>query len=50
MVLRKTYTFYKAFPISRGEISKNYEFNQAGTFKTSTVNFRFDEYKIKYHV
>ena len=50
MVLRKTYTFYKAFPISRGEISKNYEFNQAGTIKTSTVNFRFDEYKIKYHV
>ena len=50
MMLRKTYTFYKAFPINRGEISKNYEFNQAGAFKTSTVSFKFDEYKIKYHI
>lgn len=50
MVLRKTYKFIKAFPISRGEISKNYDFNQAGSFKTSMVNFKFDEYKIIYHV
>lgn len=50
MVLRKTYKFIKAFPISRGEVSKNYEFNQAGTFKTSTVQFKFDEYNITYHV
>lgn len=50
MVLRKTYKFIKAFPISRGEVSKNYEYNQAGTFKTSTVQFKFDEYNITYHI
>ena len=50
MVHRKTYKFIKAFPINRGEMSRSYDFNQAGTFKTSTVNFKFDEYNITYHV
>lgn len=50
LVHRKTYKFFKAFPINRGETSKNYDFNQAGTFKTSTVNFKFDEYSIEYHI
>lgn len=50
LVHRKTYKFFKAFPISRGEVSKTYEYNQAGTFKTSTVNFKFDEYSIEYHI
>ena len=50
LVHRKTYKFFKAFPTNRGEVSKSYEFNQAGTFKTSTVNFKFDEYSIEYHI
>ncbi len=50
MVHRKTYRFFKAFPTNRSELSRNYEANQAGSFKTSTVNFKFDEYSITYHV
>ena len=50
MVHSKTYKFFKAFPTSRSELSRNYEAAQAGAFKTSTVNFKFDEYSITYHV
>lgn len=48
MEVRKQYKFFNCVPIKRGEISKNYEPNEAGTFKKSIVNFIFDDYKIEY--
>lgn len=48
MQVRKQYVFRNCVPISRGEISKNYESSQAGTFKSSIVNFIFDDYEITY--
>lgn len=48
MECHKQYTFYNCVPIKRGEISKNYEPNDAGTFKKSIINFVFDDYKIEY--
>jgi hypothetical protein len=48
MECRKQYKFFNCVPIKRGEISKNYEPNEAGTFKKSIVNFTFDDYKIEY--
>lgn len=49
MQVRKQYIFRNCVPISRGEISKNYESSQAGTFKSSIVNFIFDDYEIIYN-
>lgn len=48
MECKKQYKFFNCVPIKRGEISKNYEPNEAGTFKKSIVNFVFDDYKIEY--
>ena len=48
MVERKQYIFNNCVPVSRGEISKNYEMENAGTFKKSIVDFRYDFYEIKY--
>lgn len=48
MECKKQYKFFNCVPIKRGEISKNYEPNDAGTFKKSIVNFVFDDYKIEY--
>lgn len=44
----KQIIFNNCVPIKRGEITKNYEFNDGGTFKKSIVNFVFDDYKIQY--
>ena len=48
MIARKQYTFENCVPVSRGEISKNYDLENAGTFKKSIVDFRYDYYTIKY--
>lgn len=48
MQVRKQYVFRNCVPISRGEVSKNYNPNDAGTFKNSIVNFVFDDYEITY--
>lgn len=48
MTVRKQYVFRNCVPISRGEISKNYNPNEAGAFKNSIVNFVFDDYHIDY--
>lgn len=48
MQVRKQYVFRNCVPISRGEVTKNYDSSQAGTFKNSIVNFVFDDYEIKY--
>lgn len=48
MVCRKQYIFKNCVPVSRGEISKSYEFNEAGAFKKSIVDFRFEDYEINY--
>lgn len=48
MVQRKQYIFNNCVPVSRGEVSKNYEMENAGTFKKSIVDFRYDYYEIKY--
>lgn len=48
MTCRKQYVFYNCVPVSRGEVSKSYEMNEAGTFKKSIVDFRYDDYSIIY--
>lgn len=48
MVARKEYIFENCVPVSRGEVSKNYDLENAGTFKKSIVDFRYDYYTIKY--
>ena len=48
MVCRKQYIFKNCVPVSRGEVSKTYEFNEAGSFKKSIIDFRFDDYEINY--
>jgi hypothetical protein len=45
---RKQYIFYNCIPVSRGEVSKNYEQSDAGVFKKSIVDFRYEDYKIQY--
>lgn len=49
-VLRKTVTLYKAFPVSRGDLKVTYDPNEAGVYSIDTVNFRFSDYKIDYHL
>ena len=49
MKIRKQYIFRNCVPTRRGEVSKNYNVNEAGTFKKSIVNFIFDDYKIIYN-
>lgn len=48
MFPRKQYIFYNCYPVSRGPIDKNYEYAEAGAFKTNVVDFRFDDYEINY--
>ena len=48
MFPRKQYIFRNCVPIQRSEIKKNYNPNEAGTFKNTIVNFVFDDYKIEY--
>ena len=48
MTARKQYIFDGCFPISRDETAKNYELNDAGTYKNSVVTFAYDTYKINY--
>lgn len=44
MQVRKVYKFYNCFPVSRGSVSKNYDPMEAGAYKTSIVDFRYDDY------
>lgn len=48
MQCRKQYIFEDCVPINRGSIERDYDFNNAGTFKSSIVQFRFQDYQIKY--
>lgn len=48
MVCRKQYIFNDCVPVSRGEVSKTYDFSSAGTFKTTIVDFRYEDYEIHY--
>lgn len=48
MYPRKQYIFRNCVPVQRSEIKKNYNPNEAGTFKNTIVNFVFDDYKIEY--
>ena len=48
MECRKQYIFRNCFPISRDEIEKKYNPNDAGVFKTKIINFKFDDYQILY--
>lgn len=48
--MRKEYIFQDCFPISRGQVAKNYNTEEAGVYKTNVVTFYYDNYKIKYHV
>lgn len=48
MKARKQYIFDGCFPISRDETTKNYDLNEAGTYKNSVVTFSFDDYQIHY--
>lgn len=48
MECRKEYIFHDCVPVSRDEVSKNYEFSTAGTFKKSVIDFRFEDYEIHY--
>lgn len=50
MLCRKQYIFENCVPINRGPVDKNYNFNDAGTFKNSIVEFKFDDYKIEYFI
>lgn len=49
MKCRKEYIFYDCVPINRGSVQKKYDFNDAGTFKNSIVQFKYLDYQIKYH-
>lgn len=48
MEARKQYIFNNCFPVSRDEIKKTYDPNDAGTFKTQVVTFVYDTYKVEY--
>ena len=48
MQCRKEYIFTNCVPVNRAAIEKSYEFNNAGTFKSIPIEFKFDDYKIKY--
>lgn len=48
MQARKQYIFNNCFPISRDEIKKNYDQNDAGTYKTQVVSFVYDTYQLSY--
>ena len=48
MECRKQYIFHDCVPVSRGEVSKNYEFSSAGTFKKTIIDFRYEDYEIYY--
>lgn len=48
MEARKQYVFDGCFPISRDETQKNYETDEAGTYKNSVVTFVYDNYNINY--
>lgn len=49
MECRKQYIFYNCVPINRGEISKNYDQHEAGQFKKTMVEFKYDDYEIIYN-
>ena len=48
MECRKEYIFENCVPVNRGSVEKKYEFNDAGTFKNNIVQFKYEDYKIKY--
>lgn len=48
MVARKQYIFNNCFPVSRDEIKKSYDPNDAGTYKTQVVSFIYDTYHLNY--
>lgn len=48
MHARKQYVFYGCVPTGRDEVRKNYESSEAGVFKTSIINFIYEDYKINY--
>lgn len=48
MECRKEYIFLNCVPVNRSSIEKSYDFNTAGTFKSIPIEFRYEDYKIKY--
>lgn len=48
MYCRKQYIFHNCVPVNRGSVEKKYDFNDAGTFKLSVVQFKYDDYEIQY--
>lgn len=48
MECRKQYIFDNCVPINRGSVERDYDFNNAGTFKSSIIEFNFQDYQIKY--
>ena len=48
MECRKEYIFHDCVPVSRDEVSKTYDFNTAGTFKKTVIDFRYEDYEIHY--
>lgn len=48
MTCRKQYIFHNCVPVNRGSVEKKYDFNEAGTFKLSVVEFKYDDYEIQY--
>lgn len=50
MQVRKVYKFYNCYPVSRGSVSKNYDPMEAGSYKTSIVDFRYEDYQIEYKI
>lgn len=50
MQCRKQYIFHNCVPINRSQVEKTYQFNDAGTFKTSVVEFMYDDYNIEYFI
>lgn len=48
MECRKQYIFDGCVPINRGSVERDYDFNNAGTFKSSIVQFKFQDYQINY--
>ena len=48
MECRKQYIFYNCIPVNRGQVQKKYDLNDAGTFKQSVVEFKYEDYEIQY--
>lgn len=48
MECRKQYIFHDCVPVSRGEVNKNYDFDSAGVFKKTIIDFRYEDYEIHY--